>query len=316
MKKIEKSIDLGGRALTLTVGRVAEQAGGAVLAQYGETVVLATVVASSLEKDLDYFPMTVDYQERYYAGGRIKGSKWVKREGKPTDEEILSGRLIDRSLRPLFPKSYKRDVQIIVTVLSVDFENDPRILAGIASSAAVAISQIPWKGPVSVMNVGLKNGKYLVNPTDTEMKDSELDLVVSTTKDAIVMIEAGAKEVSEEKVLGGIEFAQKESKKILKLIEDLAKDVGKKKDPFEEKEAPAKLVGEVKKLVKGKIEEIVKGMATHEGGMAEYDELILAVTDQISDEEEKKLVPEIIHKLEKQTIRDMVLSGKRADGRK
>jgi polyribonucleotide nucleotidyltransferase len=316
MKKVEKTIDLGGKKLTLTVGRVAEQAGGAVLAQYGETVVLATVTSKELDRELDYFPMTVDYQERYYAGGRIKGSKWVKREGRPTDEEILSGRLIDRSLRPLFPKTYKKDVQIIVTVLSVDLENDPRILAGIAASAAVAISQIPWKGPVAVINVGIVNGKYVVNPTNPEMDGSELDLVVSSTKDAIIMIEAGAKEVPEEKVLEGIEFAQKESKKILKAIDELTKEVGKKKDAFEEETFPAKFVGDVKKLVKGKLEKIVEGLSSHEGGMTEYNELIAAVSDQFSDEGEKKLVGEIIHKLEKEYTREIVLSGKRLDGRK
>jgi len=317
MKKVvEKSIDLGGKKLTLTVGKVAEQASGAVLAQYGETAVLATVVAKNLDRELDYFPMTVDYQERYYAGGRIKGSKWVKREGKPTDEEILAGRLVDRSLRPLFPKAYKKDVQIILTVLSVDLENDPKILAAVAASSAVAISQIPWKGPVSVLNVGLKDGKYILNPTDSEMTDSELDLVVSNTKDAIVMIEAGAKEVPDDLVMGGIEFAQKESKKVLKLIEDLAKKVGKEKDAYEETKPEAKMVSEVKKLIGNKLEKIVAGMAKHEGGMEEYDELKAAVADQFENEAEKKMVGEIIHDLEKQTVRDMVLSGKRADGRK
>jgi polyribonucleotide nucleotidyltransferase len=316
MKKVEKSIELGGKKLTLSVGRVAEQASGAVLAQYGETVVLATVVAKNLDRELDYFPMTVDYQERYYAGGRIKGSKWVKREGRPTDEEILSGRLIDRSLRPLFPKAYKKDVQIIAMVMSVDFENDPRILAGVAASAAVAISQIPWQGPVAVINVGLKGGKFVVNPTKSEMAESDLDLVVSSTKDAIVMVEAGAQEVPEEKVLEGIEFAQKESKKVLKLISELTEEVGKKKESYEELEIPASLVNDVKKLVKGKLEKVVEGMATHEGSMQEYDDLKAAVADQFSEEKDKKLVGEIIHNLEKQTVRDMVLSGKRADGRK
>src|SRR3972149_8232259 len=146
MKKIEKSIDLGGRKLTLQTGVLAEQASGAVLATYGETVVLATVVAAPLKVDLGYFPLTVEYQERLYAGGRIKGSRWVKREGRPSDEEILSARLIDRSIRPLFPETYKKDVQVIITILSVDTENDPSILSAIATSAAIAISSIPWKG--------------------------------------------------------------------------------------------------------------------------------------------------------------------------
>src|SRR3989338_4199054 len=141
MKKTEKSIELGGRKLTLTAGVLAQQASGAVMASYGETVVLATVVAAPLKADLGYFPLMVEYQERLYAGGKIKGSRWVKREGRPTDEEILSARLIDRSIRPLFPKEYSgRDVQVVVTVLSVDMENRPDIVAAVATSAAIAIS--------------------------------------------------------------------------------------------------------------------------------------------------------------------------------
>src|SRR3972149_11444884 len=160
MKKIEVSTELNGRKLTLSTGHVAGQANGAVLATYGETVALATVVSHPIKNDLDYFPLTVEYQERLYAGGRIKGSRWVKREGRPSDDEILIARLIDRSIRPLFPKGYKKDVQVIVSVLSVDLENSPEITAGAAVSAAIAISDIPWKGPVSMMKVGLKDGKH------------------------------------------------------------------------------------------------------------------------------------------------------------
>src|SRR3972149_10530871 len=174
MKKVEKKIELAGRTLTLTTGRLAEQADGAVLASYGETVVLATVVSKELEKELDYFPLTVDYQERLYAGGKKKGSRWVKREGRPTDEEILSARLIDRSIRPLFPETYKgKDVQVMVTVLSVDLENDPSVLAAIAASAAIAISPIPWKGPVGTVRVGKKDGTFFTNPLDSEMPFSD-----------------------------------------------------------------------------------------------------------------------------------------------
>src|SRR3990167_8032444 len=162
MKKVEKSIELGGRTLTLTTGELAEQAAGAVLARQGDTVVLATVTAAPLKVELDYFPLTVEYQERLYAGGRIKGSSWVKREGRPTDEEILSARLIDRSIRPLFPKTYKgKDVQVMITVLSVDMENDPSVLAAIAASAAIAISPIPWKGPVGTVRGGKKGAAFL-----------------------------------------------------------------------------------------------------------------------------------------------------------
>lgn len=315
MKKIEKSVEIGGKTLTLKTGILAEQAHGAVMASYGETVVLATLVSKKLDKEMDYFPLTVDYQERLYAGGRIKGSRWVKREGRPTDEEILSGRLIDRSIRPLFPKTYKKEVQVIVTVLSVDLENDPRILAQVAASAAVAISQVPWKGPSAAIKVGFIGGKYVINPIDSEMKLSDMDLVVTSTKDAVVMIEAGAREVPEKEVLGGIKSALAESQKIISLIEDLQKEVGKKKEAYEEISAPAKLVSEVKKLVKGKIENVVAGLATHEGAMDEYNELISAVSDNFSDEE-KKFIPEIIHDLEKDHIRSLILSGKRVDGRK
>ena len=315
MKFVEKTLNLGGRDLKISTGKLAEQADGAVLASYGETVVLATVVYKDLEKDLGYFPLTLDYQERLYAGGRIKGSRWVKREGKPTDEEILSGRLIDRSLRPLFPKTYKKEVQIIIMVLSVDLENDPSVLASVAASAAVAITPIPWKGPIAVMRVGLKDSVYSVNPTDSELETSEMDLVVSTTKDAIVMIEAGAKEVSEGSILGGVEFAQKESKKILALIEDFAKEVGVKKETFEEVKPPAKLVSEVTKLAKDKVDDIVRGLVKHEGGFEQFDELIAAISDNF-DEKEKPFIPEIVHSLEKEFIRTTTLKGKRADGRK
>ncbi len=315
MKKVEKSIELGGRTLTLSTGRLAEQAGGAVLASYGETVVLATVVSHELDRELDYFPLMVDYQERLYAGGRIKGSKWVKREGRPTDEEILSGRLIDRSLRPLFPKTYKKEVQLIVTVLSVDLQNDPSILAAVAASAAVAVSSVPWKGPVGVVSVGLKEGKYLLNPTDSDMDESELNLVVSSISDAVVMVEAGAKEVSEKSVLEGIKFAHKETQKVISLISDLTKEVGNEKEAYEEMKPPAKVVTQVKKLVTDKIPGLVADMVTQEGGSSEFGELVGAVSANFEDED-KKYVAEIIDSLKKDYIRDLILKGKRADGRK
>src|SRR4030043_1649335 len=310
MKKVEKSIELAGRTLKLSTGRLAEQAGGAVLASYGETFVLATVVSQDLGRELDYFPMTVDYQERLYAGGRIKGSKWVKREGRPTDEEILSGRLIDRSLRPLFPKTYKKDVQLIVLVLSVDLQNDPSILAGIAASAAVAVSPIPWKGPVAVLRVGLNKGKYLINPTDEEMEESELDLITSATKDAIVMIEAGAKQATEIQVLEGIKIAQSEAGKVISLIEDLAKEVGTEKEKYEEIIPSTKIVNQVKKLVEDKIEGLVKCMVMCEGVSSDFNDLVASVSDNFEDRD-KKFVAEIIDSLKKDYIRNMTLKGKR-----
>lgn len=316
MKKAEKTIEFGGRKLILKTGILAEQASGAVLAQYGETVVLATVVAVPLKVDLGYFPLFVEYQERLYAGGRIKGSRWVKREGRPSDEEILSARLIDRSIRPLFPESYKKEVQIVVTVLSVDIENDPTILAAIATSAALAISSIPWKGPVGTLRVGLKENVYITNPPGSDIVNSDLDLVVSSTKANILMIEAGAKEVNEEGILGGLEHAQKETAKIIDLIDDLAKEVGLKKDAVEEVKIDAKLISKVKKLAEDKLKDVIAGMVSNEGDRnVQYADLILAVSDNVADEE-KIYVPAILEKLKKEYIHTLILSGKRLDGRK
>src|SRR3989338_3489826 len=186
MKIGKKSIEIGGRTLTLEVGRFAQQATSEVLARYGDTMVISTVVASKRESKLDYFPLSVEYVERLYAGGRIKGSRWVKREGRPSDDAILSARLIDRSIRPLFDKNFQHDVQVIVTVLSVDGENEPDILVNVATSAALAISSIPWKGPIGSVRVGyVKGGNgetgLFLNPGSKDAEFSELDLVVSAT---------------------------------------------------------------------------------------------------------------------------------------
>lgn len=317
MKKVEKLIELGGRTLSLIAGELAQQAAGAVTARMGDTVVLATVTSAPLKAELDYFPLTVEYQERLYAGGRIKGSRWVKREGRPTDEEILSARLIDRSIRPLFPKSYKKEVQVIVMVLSVDGENDPSLLGAIASSAAIHISHLPWKGPVSILNVGLKGKEFIVNPVASDMENSDLDLVVSSTKEAVLMIEAGAKEVTEEQILGGVKFAESESKKVLKLIEDLGKEVGTKREVYKEETPSVELERQVTKLVGTAMPQMVANMANHEGPSTEYAEFIEAIKGNFEKVEEKKFVPEIVDHIKKDYIREQILKkGKRPDGRK
>lgn len=317
MKKIEKSIELGGRTLTLTTGELAEQAAGAVMARMGDTVVLATVASAPLKQDLDYFPLTVEYQEKLYAGGRIKGSRWVKREGRPTDEEILSARLIDRSIRPLFPKTYKKEVQVIVMVLSVDLVNSPAILGAIAASAAVHVSPLPWGGPVAPLTVGLVDGKYLINPLAADLAKSKMDLTVSATKEAVLMVEAGANEVTEEEIVKGIEFAVKESKAVLKLIEDLAEAVGVKRDTYKEEKPSAELEKQVEKLIKDKMPSLVKTMAIHEGGQFdELADLTLAVNDNVT-EADRKFVPGIIDHIKTDYIREQILKkGTRPDGRK
>lgn len=235
MKIITKTADIAGKTLTLEVGRFAEQASAAVLAKYGETMVLATVTASSKETALDYFPLSVEYVERLYAGGRIKGSRWVKREGRPSDDAVLAGRVIDRSIRPLFPKSYKHDVQVVVTVLSVDGENDPDVLGLVATSAAIAISPIPWNGPIGGVRVGYVKdvetgmGAFLMNPTVLEQETSEFDFVVASSRDKVVMLEGGFCETPEAIVRDAVVEAKKVNAQIISLIEELVAQVGKPK---------------------------------------------------------------------------------------
>lgn len=315
MTKIVKSIELGGRKLTLSSGDLAGQANGACLATYGETVVLATVVSAPLEKDLGYFPLSVEYQERLYAGGRIKGSRWIKREGRPTDEEILSARLIDRSIRPLFPKEYKNEVQVMITVLSVDLENRPELVAAYATSAALALSDIPWNGPVGMINVGMGEAGLITNPTESELTTSKLDLFVSATKDAVVMLEAGANQVNEKDTVLAIEHGFKEAAKVIALVEEFAKEAGAKKQPVGKEVFDTGLEREIKKLAESKLESLIKKASTKESSLGEYEELKNAVVEHFENSE-KLAAGRILEEMFRRKVRDMILSGKRPDGRK
>jgi polyribonucleotide nucleotidyltransferase len=312
---VEKSIDFGGKKLTLQTGKLAGQSDGAVLASYGETVVLATVVSATPKMVVDFLPLTVDYQEKLYAGGKIKGSRWVKRDGRPSDEEILTSRVIDRSIRPLFPKEYRNEVQVLVTVFSVDLENDPKMVGAMAVSAALTASTVPWNGPVAPVNVGLVDGKYILNPTDAEKKQSSLDLVVTATKNAVVMVEAGAKEVSEAEVLGGIDFAQKESKELIKFIEEFAAEVGKVKQVVVEHKKDKTIEEKVKKIIGKKFDEIIPEMATKEMAGGQFSELKKAVIDSFETVDDKMQAAEIFEYQFKHAVRDILLAGKRPDGR-
>src|SRR5260221_7297601 len=323
MKITSKTVDFAGRRLTLETGKLAKQATAAVLARLGDTVVLATVVASSKETTLDYFPLSVEYIERLYAGGIIKGSRWVKREGRPTDEAVLIGRLIDRSIRPLFPKEYKHDVQVIVTVLSIDGENEPDILAINAVSAALAMSPIPWKGPVAAIRIGHKDGEYLANPGGEILASSDLDVVVSQSKDKTVMIEAGALQVPEDVMMAAIEKAHIDTGKMLDFITDFAKEakVGEKivveKDPV-----LVETIGKVEKGYKKDIENLIELQAQKENSSGERELLV----DKVYDEEkiakpdttlDKKTIAKAVEAVFFKTIRANVIDkDKRADGRK
>jgi len=319
MKIQSKSVEIGGKKLTLEIGRFAEQATSAVVASYGETMVLATVVSSKPREDLDYFPLQVEYVERLYAGGRIKGSRWVKREGRPTDEATLTARLIDRSIRPLFPEGYKNEIQVIITVLSVDAENDADIPAICAVSAALSLSDIPWEGPVGAVRVGLvpKNGEgvFIVNPSYQDLAYSQLDLVMASTPKAVIMLEGGAKEVPEEKILSALEFGQKEAQKIISLIEDLTKKFGQKKQKVENKDIDANLVKKIEKEWFSKLEELVEMMAQKEEAGGLLEEIHEALGEKYPEEKKETLV-KVVEKLLKKTLRQKILDKqKRPDGR-
>jgi len=218
--------DWAGRPLTFKTGVLAKQADAAVTVQYGETVVLATVVQSKEERaGTDFFPLMVEFEERLYAAGIIKGSRWVKREGRPTDEAVLTGRMIDRSVRPLFDQASRRDVQVVLTVLSVDKENDYDIVSLVAASAALSVSGVDWKGPIGGIRVGRLNGQFNFNPTYADRMASDLDLIVAATKERVVMIEAGAKEVNEADMLEALLAGQKAMQPAIELIEEMVKEL-------------------------------------------------------------------------------------------
>jgi len=323
MKVVSKSVEFGGRKLTLETGRLAQQANAAVLATLGETMVLSTVVSAPAREELNYFPLTVEYIERLYAGGRIKGSRWVKREGRPSDEAILTARLVDRSIRPLFPKDYKNEVQVTATVLSVDGENEPDILAIVAASAALSISDIPWDGPIAAARIGWleakdgEEGHFLLNPLTPELKFSELDLVVAGNGQKTIMLEGKGKQVPEETVLSAIDFANQEIKKIVDLIKELTYEVGRKKQEFEitkiDKDLLLTLKEEYKERIKGIL---VKRIAKEEEG-EELTLLSQEILEKYEGKFDKKQISAAVDSLFKETVRQEILkTGKRPDGRK
>jgi len=241
MKIIEESFEIDGQKLTLQFGKLAQAVDTSVYATLGDTAVLVTVAVGPENPNIDYFPLSVEYAEKLYAGGLIKGSRWIKREGRPSDYAVLTGRLIDRSIRPLFPKTYKKQVQVVITLLSVDGVNDPAVLSAIAVSAALSVSSIPWAGPISTVRIGYitsgekKETEFILNPTENEEEFSSLDLVVSSTKDKVLMIETKADIIKDEIIQEGIEMSKKENRRIIEFIEKVAKKIGKKKDMFQMK---------------------------------------------------------------------------------
>ncbi len=312
---------VNGQELSLSTGELAKQADGAVVVRYGETIVLGTAtMGRPLYPDADFLPLLVEFEEKFYAAGKIKGSRFIKREGRPNDEAILTARLIDRSLRPLFPHGMINDVQVVLTVLSYDGQNDPDIAGMVAAFAALSISGIPWDGPLSAVRVGRVNNELVVNPTVVQRETSTLDLIVAGSADRIVMLEAGAHEISEEVMLDAMEAAQQAMGPIAALIAEMKKEVGKpvrevimmKKDPVAEERITA--------LAKGVlIQQLEAAQTKEEIGQVERT-VVAHVLSQLSDEE-KEAIPEktlrgIIHELHGAVARDRVMqSDQRSDKR-
>ena len=315
MKTYEKTIEIGKQTLILQIGKVAQQASAAVLARYGDSVVLTTVVFGRKPTELDYFPLQVEYVEKLYAGGRIKGSRWIKREGRPSDEAILSARLTDRSIRPLFPKSFKKDVQVVTTILSVDKENEPDILSMIATSTALAISSIPWQGPIGAVRIGLIEDNFIINPARSEMEYSDLDLIVAGTKDKVMMLEAGADQVSEEKFYEAVEKAQTEVKKIVAFIEAIVKDVGKIKEITNENENE-----EIYKFVNQNYKKKIQDLLKNDFDFRTIENQLFVFSSEIAKSLEQKYKEKMILETLKsflfEFIREKTIAyGKRFDGR-
>lgn len=322
-KKVSKSFDLEGKTITFETGKLASLATSSVLARMGDTVVLATVTMGRSDTLLDYFPLSVEYVEHLYAGGKIKGSRWVKREGRPSDEAILTGRLIDRSIRPLFPKELKKDIQVIVNVLSSDGINDPDILSINAVSAAIASSKIPWNGPVGAVRIGLnkESQKLVVNPEMSEEIDLDFVLTASNTGNT-VMVEAGANQVSEEIALQAVKKAKEANAKIVEFINSFAKEVGEKKDEVVKDEEKQKYVELVEKSYKKNIVDVLEGELGENvsGDLQKIADLIVTEENAKAKEGEmvdKKKVFEAVDYVFKKIIRENIVEKeKRFDGRK
>ena len=315
--------ELAGRKLILETGKMAGLANGSVLVRYGDTCVLVNVTASKEPREgIDFFPLSVDFEEKLYSVGKIPGS-FVKREGKPSDKAILTARAIDRPLRPLFPKDFRNDVVVVATVLCVEQDNSPEVAAMIGAAAALAISDIPFGGPTAAVNVGLVDGKIVINPTEEQREKSDLTLTVAATEKKITMIEAGANEISNDLMLKAIKEAHKEIKKICKFIKKMQKEIGKPKFEYKSFEVNK----DIYKFVEDNFKEEMK-QKVQEADKETRDKNIDEITEKINNaciekfgeefiEENKADVGEAIYKLEKKCVREMIfVEHKRVDGRK
>jgi len=315
--KVERLI--GKRVLSIEVGKIAKQADGAALVQYGDTMVLAAAVSSPEEKeDADFFPLTIDYREKMYATGKFPGG-FFKREGRPTSKEILTMRLIDRPIRPLFPETYLREVQVQSMVLSADKENDPDILAMIAASAALTVSSIPFQGPTGSVRVGQIDGSFVINPTHEELTKSNIDLVISGTEEAITMVESSSKEVPEERMVDAIMFGHAFIKEIVQLQKELLVKCKKEKQPIPPLKVDMKLLETIKNKYQAEIgaKNLTPGKEERKNALNEIVKRIIA--EYCTDAEgapTKRAVKAIFERIETTVVREQIINkGKRPDGR-
>ena len=315
---VKKEVEIGGRVFSIETGKYAKQANGSVMVRYGDTMVLVTAVAATEAKEgLDYFPLQVEYREKTSAAGKFPGG-YIKREGRPTEKEILSSRLCDRPIRPLFPPSFTNETQVVAMVMSYDGENDPDVLAACGASAALAISDIPFDGPMGEVRIGRIGGELIVNPTHEQIKLGDIELVVAGTADSIMMVEGESKEVSEQELLDALKFAQQEIKKIVDLQNQLRAEAGKTKWLVAEKTVDANLKKDVYDLAEAKYKEIVYSILAKEERSAKNKELSESVKQALAEKypEQEKVIGEILHDMEKDLMRERILKeGIRLDGR-
>ena len=283
--------EFAGKKLTIETGNMAFRADGAVTVRYGDTMLLATAVVQPKPKpDTDFFPLLIDYEERWYASGKISGSRYMKREAKPSDKAVLTSRLIDRPIRPLFPKGYRNDVQVVVTALSVDLENEPDVIAIIAASTALMLAGTPFEGPVAAARIGQIDGKLVVNPTVSEQEESKLNLTVAGTKDAILMVESVANEVSEETILEGFELAIKEWQPVIEIQNKIVKELGIETKEFELFTPNEEVEAKIGEFLKGKLGEQVRHAdksKRHEAIEQLHDEVVAEfalLSDEVEDD--------------------------------
>ena len=312
------SFELAGRPLTFEMGELAKQANASVLVRYGDTVVLTAAVASKEPKDIDFFPLTIGYEERLYAVGKVPGG-FIKREGRPSEHAILAGRLIDRPIRPLFPDGFRNDVQVINYVMSVDHDNSPEIAAMIGSSLALSISDIPFEGPIAGVVVGRINGEFVLNPTVEQLEQSDIDLTVAGTKDAVNMVEAGAKEVPEEVMLEAIMFGHDAIKEIIRFQEQIVAEIGKEKMELNLYEIDPTINTRVREMAEADMLKAIQVVEKHARQEA-IDAVNARVIDVFEQEEvtekELKQVKEVLNKIVKEEVRRLITDEKvRPDGR-